>query len=163
MLFAAVFSTLVLFGQDAKPRPRWTLKTKTGTKILVFVPKGTNHMSDSLRELLSVVKSLAIVRDDAAELLNDRSPLQGSFERRRIAEIHKELDALCTKHGYVCTEVVAPGKKLSERTVLVAIQYAAVRAINFTVDAKKISVDHPKKEVAEMHQWILSMRDVREK
>jgi hypothetical protein len=152
LLFITAFFALALFGQDARPHPRWTLKTKTGTKILVFVPRGTIHVSDAFRKLLDTVKSLVVVRDDADSLSDINSPLI----RQRIVQIHKELDALCKKNDYTCPEV-APTEKLSDDAALVAVRLAAILAINFTTNLNRVYVGHPEREVAEMHRQILEV------
>lgn len=152
LLFALVFSAIVLYGQEAELRLTWKIRTKTGTNIFVFGPAGDIRFRDSFLQLLDTVKSLVVVRDHVRDVLDGQSR---SIEQKRIVQIHKELDALCKKNGYAC-DADQPAS-LPRRSALLVINIDAAHAIEFAADTRHVVVGHPAQEIAEMHRRILQI------
>lgn len=152
LLFALVFSALVLYGQGAELRFTWKIRTKTGSNIFVFSPTGNVRFKDSFMALLDTVKSLVIIRDNVNDLLDDQSRL---VAQKKIVQIHRELDALCRKNHYVCDmdQSVSP----SRRSALMVIHMDAAQAIEFATDTRRVYVGHPVQEIVEMHRLILQI------
>ncbi|MGB7957272.1 MAG: hypothetical protein WCF77_00295 [Minisyncoccia bacterium] len=152
LLFALIFSAIVLYGQEAESHLMWKIRTKTGTNIFVFSPAGNVRLKDSFLELLDTVKSLVVVRDRVRDVLDGQPQ---SIEQKRIVQIHKELDALCKKNGYAC-DADQPAS-LSRRSALLVINSDAVHAIELAADTRHVVVGHPAQEIAEMHRQILQI------
>jgi hypothetical protein len=152
LLFALIFSALVLQGQEAALRLTWKVRTKTGSDIFVFSPAGDVRFKDSFMALLDTVKSLVVIRDHVRDLLDDQPR---SVEQKRIVQIHKELDALCKKNGYAC-DSDRPAT-LSRRSALIVIHIDAAQAIEFATDTRHMVIGHPAQEVAEMNRRIFQI------
>jgi hypothetical protein len=150
LFFAIAFSALVLVGQDMPRRPRWTLRTKTGTKIFVLGSAGETYFNDAFLALLETLKSLIVVRDDANHFLGDEQ--KSSFEAQSIVRMHREIDALCRRNDYACDDHV-PQK--GDLTATMAIRIDAIRAINFVVNTNQVYVGHPESEIVDIHRRIL--------